>query len=100
MKNARVWLLVSAILASAASAPGQSLEPGLYSNASTGLNFLLGGFVYSEGNAIADPSLDLENGEIEFHSPFLAYARYHARTNDEGRVGIRISKNVEEKEDV
>jgi len=75
MKTARFRLLVQALLAGAVSVSAQSLEPRLYSNAPTGLNFLLGGYVYSTGNAIADPSLDLKDGDIEFHSPFLAYAR-------------------------
>jgi hypothetical protein len=75
MKSAKVRFLVSVLLAGAASAPGQSLEPRLYSNAPTGLNFLLGGYVYSEGNAIIDPALELEDGDIELNSPFLAYAR-------------------------
>ncbi len=53
----------------------QALEPRLYSNAPVGLNFLLGGYVFSTGSAITDPSVAVENGEIEIHSPFAAYAR-------------------------
>jgi len=57
-----------------ASTHGQSLEPRLYSNAPIGLNFLIGGYAYSTGSAIADPSVPLEDGQIDIHAPFAAYA--------------------------
>jgi hypothetical protein len=75
MKTAGLLFLGAVLFSGVVSVSAQSLEPRLYSNTPTGLNFLLGGFVYSTGGAIADPSIDLKNGDIEFHSPFLAYAR-------------------------
>ena len=66
--------ILLSILLWTAFARGQALEPRLYSNAPVGLNFLLGGYVYSSGSAIMDPSVAIENGEIEVHSPFAAYA--------------------------
>ena len=56
-------------------AGAQSLEPRLYSNAPVGLNFLLGGYGFSTGSAITDPSVAIEDGELEVHVPFAAYAR-------------------------
>jgi len=54
---------------------GQSLEPRLYSNAPVGLNFLIAGYGYSTGAALADPTVNLEDGELDLHVPFVAYAR-------------------------
>ncbi len=70
----RFNFLLSFLLISAFGAAGQSLEPRLYSNAPTGLNFLIGGYVFSEGSAITDPSVAVEDGELQVHSPFAAYA--------------------------
>lgn len=67
-------VLFCALLA-AVCASGQALEPRLYSNAPVGLHFLLGGYIYSSGSAITDPSIAIEDGELEIHSPFTAYAR-------------------------
>jgi len=74
MKPARFLLLCCLLFAGLLSVRGQSLEPRLYSNAPTGLHFLLGGYTFSSGGAIADPSLNLEDGDIQFHSTFVAYA--------------------------
>lgn len=52
----------------------QSLEPRLYSNAPVGLNFLLGGYAFSTGSAITDPSIQIEDGELDIHTSFAAYA--------------------------
>jgi len=68
-------ILISILLLVAGGVHGQALEPRLYSNAPVGLNFLLGGYAFSEGNAITDPSVQVEDGELEVHSPFAAYAR-------------------------
>ena len=53
---------------------GQSLEPRLYSNAPVGLNFLISGIGYSTGSAITDPSIQIQDGELQIYSPFAAYA--------------------------
>ena len=59
----------------AAGAGAQSLEPRFYSNAPVGMNFALGGYVFSTGAVAADSSLEFENGDIDIHAPFIAYAR-------------------------
>lgn len=68
-------MLIFAVLLSGLSASGQALEPRFYSNAPTGLNFLLGGYSYSTGGFSVDPSLNLTDAEIDMHAPFAAYAR-------------------------
>jgi len=67
-------ILASTLVLFVVGAHGQSLEPRLYSNAPVGLNFLLGGYVYSTGGAIADPSVQVEDGQLDIHAPFVAYA--------------------------
>jgi len=66
--------MVLMLLMGAVRVGAQSLEPRLYSNAPVGLNFLLGGYGFSSGSAITDPSVAVEDGELEVHSPFAAYA--------------------------
>ncbi len=67
--------LFSGLLLISVCTHGQALEPRLYSNAPVGLNFLLGGYVFSTGSAITDPSVQVEDGQLDVHSPFAAYAR-------------------------
>ena len=59
----------------AAWACAQSLEPRFYSNAPTGLNFLLSGYTFSTGGLLTDPALQLTDANLELHMPFVAYAR-------------------------
>lgn len=56
-------------------ASAQALEPRFYCNAPKNLNFLLGGYVFSSGGLSVDPSLPLEDAELDIHSVFAAYAR-------------------------
>jgi hypothetical protein len=65
------------IMLAAASlwAEAQSMEPRFYSNSPVGMNFALAGYGLSTGSVTADPSVELENGDIEIHSFFAAYAR-------------------------
>jgi hypothetical protein len=65
--------LVCALAATELSA--QELEPRTYSNAPTGMNFLLAGYVYTQGGVAADPSVPLENANIKTQSAAFAYAR-------------------------
>ena len=63
------------ILLPSVPAQGQTLEPRLYSNVPVDMNFLLAGYVYSTGATIADPTVQLENGQIVIQMPFAACAR-------------------------
>jgi hypothetical protein len=57
------------------AALAQDLEPRLYTNVPVGMNFLGAGYGYSEGNVLFDPSIALENAEIEIDGPVLGYGR-------------------------
>jgi len=66
--------LVAVILAGAMSAHAQELEPRAYSNAPVGLNFLILGYGYTQGEVALDTSAPIEDGKIAVHSAFLGYA--------------------------
>jgi hypothetical protein len=52
----------------------QQLEPRAYSNVPVGLNFLIAGYTYSSGGLATDPSLPLDNAQLEIHAPIVGYA--------------------------
>jgi hypothetical protein len=53
----------------------QDIEPRAYSNAPVGVNFLIAGYIYTEGGLVFDPSVPLTDANLEIHSGFAAYAR-------------------------
>ncbi len=57
------------------AAHAQDLEPRSYSNTPVGMNFLVTGYSYTDGTVSVDPSVPLEDGEVEVHSSLYAYAR-------------------------
>jgi len=58
-----------------AKAKGQDAEPRLYSNTAVGLNFLIAGFLYSEGKLAFDPSLAAADARFQTQTAALAYVR-------------------------
>jgi hypothetical protein len=69
-------LLAAVLLVlSARPAWAQDIEPRAYSNAPVGVNFLIAGYVYTEGGVVFDPSLPLTDANMEIHSSVFAYAR-------------------------
>jgi hypothetical protein len=53
----------------------QSLEPRAYANAPVGLNFVLAGYAYSIGTIVMDPSIPIQDGELDVDFVIPAYAR-------------------------
>jgi hypothetical protein len=53
----------------------QSIEPRAYSNAPVGVNFLIGGYVYTRGGLAFDGSLPISDPSLVTSSAVLAYAR-------------------------
>ena len=70
-----VVLLVLILTAVGSEAYAQDLEPRAYANTPVGLNFLLAGYTYSSGDVATDPSLPLQNADIDIHGTLFAYAR-------------------------
>ncbi len=57
------------------TAQAQDLEPRLHANLPTGLNFLVAGYVYSEGGVSTDAASPIQNANLKIDSQVLAYAR-------------------------
>jgi hypothetical protein len=67
-------LLVGADFATS-DADAQELEPRAYANLPVGLNFLVGGYLYSQGGLATDPAVPIEDAELRLHTAVAAYAR-------------------------
>jgi hypothetical protein len=68
-------IVVIAIMALARSAHPQSLEPRSYVNTPVGINFLLAGYGYTQGNVAFEASSPIEDAKVHVSSGVLAYAR-------------------------
>jgi hypothetical protein len=80
------WLLVAGFVWAPASA--QELEPRLYSNVPPGLNFLVAGYGHSQGSVLPDPSLGIENAQLEVDGPILGFARALSFGGDSAQVAV------------
>src|SRR5882672_9403429 len=53
----------------------QQLEPRAYANLPIGLNFLLAGYAYSQGDVLADPSLPVSDPKSKWNTLILGIGR-------------------------
>ena len=58
-----------------ANAKSQDAEPRSYTNTPVGLNFLIAGYVYSQGKMAFDPSSSITDAQFRSHTGVLAYVR-------------------------
>lgn len=72
----------------AVSARATDIEPRAYSNIPVGLNFLLAGYGYTNGNVTFAPSVPIENGKMEIHNTVLAYVRSLDMLGRSGKVDV------------
>ncbi len=63
------------VLCGASRAAAQEIEPRAYANAPVGVNFLIAGYVHTEGGVTVDRNLPVENPALSTSSGLLAYAR-------------------------
>jgi hypothetical protein len=63
------------LMAGLSSVHAQEIEPRAYSNAPIGVNFLIAGYVYTQGGLSFDPALPVKDPELETSSAVLGYAR-------------------------
>jgi hypothetical protein len=82
--------LVALALLLAGRAHAQDLEPRAYSNAPTGLNFLILGYVWTEGGVVTDPSVPLENAHLESPGGVAAYARSFGLWGRSAKVDVVV----------
>ncbi|MGA8997067.1 MAG: transporter, partial [Pseudolabrys sp.] len=70
--------LASAIIATVlvvANGKAQDAEPRSYTNTPVGLNFLIAGYLYSEGKIAFDPSSSITDAQFRSLTGVLAYVR-------------------------
>jgi hypothetical protein len=95
--NKRVAILgfarpaVLALLGMTASSAGATdIEPRAYANIPVGLNFLLAGYGYTNGNVTFAPSVPIENGNMKIHNTVFAYVRSLDFWGRSGKVDVII----------
>ncbi|WP_319587691.1 transporter [uncultured Desulfobulbus sp.] len=69
------WSAVMAIMLASAQAAAGEIEPRAYVNTPVGINFLLAGYVYSDGGLSTAASSPVKDAQLTMHSGVLAYAR-------------------------
>ena len=91
MHFAAVWLIGAlALVTVGVAADAQDLEPRAYANTPVGLNFLIGGYVYSNGTVGTDPSVPLTDTEVKLNSAVVAYVRTLDLWGRSGKVDLII----------
>jgi len=68
-------VLLGIILLAPALAMAQSMDPRAYANLPVGLNFLLAGYIYSEGELGFDAASPLQDGHTRAHALPIGYVR-------------------------
>jgi len=83
-----VALLAITVIFHPGPAGAQSLEPRAYSNTPVGMNFLLLGYAYQEGDVLLDPSAPVKDIQVEVHSAVLAYVRSLDVWGKSGKIDV------------
>ena len=68
----------------------QDLEPRVYSNTPTGMNFLLVGYQYSEGALLFDPSLPVTDANADVNMGLLAYVHSFGVRGNSAKSGMLL----------
>ena len=84
------WLLVALgpLLTAATVSQAQDIEPRAYSNAPIGVNFLIGGYVYTRGSLPTDPAIPLTNSHLTTSSAVMGYGRVFELLGQSAKVSI------------
>jgi hypothetical protein len=64
----------------------QDLEPRSYTNTPVGMNFLLLGYFYSDGDVATDPSLPLKDGHVTVNGALTGYVRSLGMWGKSGKI--------------
>jgi hypothetical protein len=67
--------LFTALLTVATAGLAQDIEPRAFSNAPTGVNFLIGGYAFTRGGLSFDTAVPVTDAQLNTSSAVLAYAR-------------------------
>lgn len=67
--------MLAGLLLGTAPISSQELEPRAYRTAPVGLNFLLATYSWSSGNVLVDPTLPIEDLDLDIHMAVVSYLR-------------------------
>ena len=81
-------LLVAGVIALSGDAGAQDIEPREFSNAPVGVNFLIAGYVHTQGGLSVDPSVPLTDARLTTSSAVLAYARALDLFGASGKIDV------------
>jgi hypothetical protein len=87
---AAVALPAVALLFHPGLADAQSMEPRAYSNAPVGMNFLILGYAYQQGDVLLDPSVPVKDLSVEVHTAVLGYSRLLDVFGKSGRIDMLV----------
>lgn len=82
--------LLSIILLVPALAAAQSMDPRAYANVPVGLNFLLAGYTYVEGEVGFDSSSPLQDGHTRVHALPVGYVRSLDVLGKAGNIALMV----------
>jgi len=68
-------LCLAAVILLGAPARAAEIEPRAYLNIPVGTNFVIAGYVYSEGGLSTDPAAPLQDAKLKINTGLFAYAR-------------------------
>lgn len=71
-------------------AHAQDIEPRAYSNAPIGVSFLVAGFAHATGGYEADPTLPLEDANIDTNTAILAWAHVFDVAGRSGKLDVVV----------
>src|SRR5205809_963788 len=86
----KATLLLPGMCGYIGAAQAQDIEPRNYSNAPTGVNFLVAGAIHTRGGLEFDPSLPAESEHLQVTSGVLAYARTFGFADHSGKWDVVI----------
>jgi hypothetical protein len=90
----RFFYLAAAVIfgltGTARNVDAQSLEPHAYSNAPTGLNFVVAGYQNSSGALLFDPSLPITDAEANIDLALFGYVRTLDVAGKLAKIGVVI----------
>jgi hypothetical protein len=69
------WTVAVLAVLAASGIHAQDLEPRLYTSAPTGMNFFALAYSASQGGALFDPTVPLDNADFTVDGPAVAYVR-------------------------
>jgi len=90
--NGRLFngILLLVLLLAAPAALAQDLEPRRWTHMPTGLNVIGAGLLYTRGDIVFDPVLQIEEGEFENNATALVYLRSFGMFDKSARIDFTL----------